>query len=456
MQEKTGQTVTDLGAGYRDGSLTPSEVLDACLREIQRLNPQLNAFTALDGAAAEAARESDVRHQAGTPIGPLDGIPIAIKDNLLVRGLPATWGSRVFADFVPERDELPIAALRKAGAVIVGKTNVSEFTLGGYTDNPVYGVTRNPYDLALTPGGSSGGVAAAVASGMVPLGIGTDGGGSARRPAAHTGLVGFKPSVGRIPRGSGFPRLMHDFEVIGPLTKTVADLALVLEVLAAPNRKDEASRRFPRWRGAEIQLPALRILAVEQFGEAPIDPRIRESFRASVGDLAALGHHVETGELPFDIGGAGAWSQAFSGIGLATIAAGSPDFNRLASQPFVDLARAGGQMTGIGTMEVMDAVRDFRASVALAFQSIDIIATPTTAAQPWPVENEFPATIDGKVAGPRGHAVFTGWVNAAGHPAISVPIEPDQSGMPIGLQLVGDIGFDERVVGLALALEQVR
>src|SRR4051794_10687751 len=205
---------TELTALFAKGSLSPLETLDAALARIQRLNPVLNAIVSLDQEGARAAAlASTARWASGAPLSPLDGVPVTIKDNLLVRGLRATWGSRLYADFVPDADELPVARLRNAGAVILGKTNVPELTLQGYTDNPLFGPTRNPWDPALTPGGSSGGAVASVASGMAALALGPDGGGSTGRPASHAGLLGLKPTVGRVARADGFPAILHDFEV---------------------------------------------------------------------------------------------------------------------------------------------------------------------------------------------------------------------------------------------------
>ena len=195
--------ISGLGAALRCGEITAEALLDRCLERIRRIDPRLNSFVAVDEAGARAAaQESDRLLAAGTPRSPLEGIPLSVKDNILVAGMPATWGSRALAGFVPETDELPVARLRAAGAIVLGKTNVPELTLEGYTANDLFGVTRNPWDPRLTPGGSSGGAAASVAAGLVPAAIGTDGAGSTRRPACHTGLVGWKPSTGRCRRAS--------------------------------------------------------------------------------------------------------------------------------------------------------------------------------------------------------------------------------------------------------------
>jgi len=208
MQTELWQcSATELAAKYQSGECSPVEVLESVLQRIGKVNPRINAIVTLDidGARAQA-KASEVRWQQAASFGLFDGVPITVKDNILVQGLRATWGSKLFADLVPSVDELPIARLRAGGAVILGKTNCPEFTLQGYTDNLLFGPSRNPWNLGLTPGGSSGGAVAAVCAGLGPVAIGTDGGGSIRRPTSHAGLVGLKPSRGsraplqRIPR----------------------------------------------------------------------------------------------------------------------------------------------------------------------------------------------------------------------------------------------------------------
>ena len=434
------RTLTQTIAALQTGVLSAKALLDYHLKRIERLNPSLNAFVYIDPDAVTAAQDSDARLRAGKPLSPLDGVPVAVKDNLLVAGMPAVWGSRLFAGYVPDHDEAPVARLRTAGAVIVGKTNTPEFSLRGVTENAVFGITRNPWDLGRTPGGSSGGAVAAVAAGLVPLALVTDGGGSIRRPAAHTGLVGFKPGGGRIARRDGFPTLMFDCEVVGPVARSVADARVMFDVLKTHGAASPAPERT-------------RILVVERIGDAPVDPAIVERCHEAAAGFAALGHEVRQGALPFDITDAmAAWS-AIAGVGLAGLARSHPRFMELASPDFVEQALNGAGLSGIDHAALIDALLAFRATTAAAFEEMDVILTPTTAAQAWPIGQSHPATIDGRPVGGRGHAVFTGWVNACGHPAISIPVRPDVDGLPVGVQLVGAMGSDEALLDLAAAFE---
>jgi len=450
-------SVAELAAALARKEVSPVELLAACRARIERLNPALNAIVTPNEAAEAEARASERRRLRGEALGPLDGLPITVKDNLLVAGLPATWGSRLFADFVPEADELPVARLRAAGAVIVGKTNAPEFTLEGYTGNALFGVTGNPWDPARTPGGSSGGAVASVAAGMVPAAIGTDGGGSIRRPAAHTGLVGLKSTVGRIPRLGGFPHMLLDFEVAGALTRTVADTALLFAAMAGPDPRVQNSLGFaePDW---DIDRPPgrLRIRYVERFGDAPLAPEIAASVASAAKALEELGHTVEAGALPLDLEPVTAFWPVIGQVGLAHLYALHPAARTLASPKYGEMAEQGAAVPASRYLAGLEAIRAFRAGVAEAFEQVDVILTPSAAAQPWPAGEPFPPEIDGRPVGPRGHAVYTGWVNACGHPAISLPADPAPDGMPIGFQLVGRFGADELLLRLAREVERAR
>src|SRR5512137_1108621 len=291
-------SAAELGVAYRRRETDPLAVLDALSDRIGRINPSLTAIVELDPRARAAARRSAERFERGEPLGPLDGVPVTIKDNILVAGMHCRWGSRLYADYVPAQDELPIARLRAAGAVIVGKTNVPEFTLEGYTTNLLFGTTRNPWDTRLTPGGSSGGAVAAVAAGLGPLAFGTDGGGSIRRPVSHTGLVGLKTSIGRVARGPSLPQILLDLETIGPVARTVDDVALAMQVIGAP---DVLDRRSIAIGDARRRGRPLRLRYVRRFGDAPVDPAILASTDAAAKTLASIGVAVDEGPLPFDV-----------------------------------------------------------------------------------------------------------------------------------------------------------
>lgn len=444
-------SATELGRRFAAGSLTPVEVVDAVLARIDRLNPRLNAIPTLDAdGARRAAVESAVRWQAGAALSPLDGVPVTVKDSIPVRGLRTTWGSRLYEDFIPAEDETPVARLRAGGAVILGKTNVPEFTSMGFTDNPVFGSTGNPWNPALTPGGSSGGAVAAVASGFGPVALATDGGGSIRRPAGHCGLLGLKPSTGRVARRHGFPPILLDLEVIGPIARTTADLRLAYAQIAGPDRADRLSLLCPE---APAKPGPLRVLYVPRFGTEPLAPEIRDSADRAARALEALGHHVETGPCPFDWEALAAVWPDIVGVGLAMLIGRNAGHRTRMMPLYQDAVARGEALPGWRHLEILLAIDAFRAEMAGLFQAWDVVMTPSAAAQPWPREEPFPPVIDGRPVGPRGHAIYTAWVNMCGHPALTVPAEPAPDGLPVGVQWVAGFGAEAMLLDLAQAYE---
>jgi aspartyl-tRNA(Asn)/glutamyl-tRNA(Gln) amidotransferase subunit A len=441
------EEIGTLAAALRGGELSAVALLERCLARIEDMNGRLNAFVAIDREGAfEAAAESDARLGRGEARSPLEGIPLSIKDNLLMRGLPATWGSRALAHYVPDHDELPVARLRDAGAILLGKTNVPELTLEGYTANDLFGVTRNPLDMRLTPGGSSGGAVASVAAGLVPAAIGTDGGGSIRRPASHTGLIGWKPSTGRVARAAGFPAILTDFEVVGTMTRSVADARLLDAVMRGPRPEDRSSLAIPL-RSRAHERP--RILYIARFGDSPVDPEIIASTDVFAQELAQAGAAVESGGCFFDIELTNRIWWTISRAGVDYLMRWCPALADLAGASVRAMAADGRTITGSAYLEALEGTRALRQQMVDVFSRYDLILTPSAAALPWPAQEAYPSVIEGRSAGPRDHAVFTGWVNITGLPAISLPVGRGAGGLPIGAQLIGGFGCDDALLDFA-------
>ncbi len=445
---------TELQRRYLERSLTPLALMQSVLARLDAVNPRLHAVVARrDDAVLAEADAATRRFEKGEPISPLDGIPLTVKDSLYLAELPTTCGTAALREHRPGHDELAAARARSAGALILGKTNVPEFANDGYTANPVFGVTGNPWNPALTPGGSSGGAVAAVAAGIGPLAIAQDGGGSIRRPASHTGLVGLKPSLSAWPRERALPGLLLDFDVIGPVARTVADARLLFDALRGPSPADRSSMACA-WAAAQPRASGpLRVLYVERLNDNPLDRQIAESCAQAVRRLAELGHHVEQGPLPLDIGLLlEAWPQ-IGQVGLAAMFAEHPDWEAQASAKYREGAALGRQVPGPRVWQIMERVRRLRAESAALFERIDVIVMPAAAALPWPAAEAYPPVIDGQEVGPRGHAVYTGWVNAAGLPGLALPATPSAEGLPIGIQLIGVYGSDAMLLDLGAAYE---
>lgn len=431
-------SATELVKGFKAQSWTPLEALESVLARMEAVNPQLNAVVALAPDARASAQAATDRYRQGEPLSDIDGVPISIKDNLMLKGVPCTWGTRALAGNIADHDERPVARLRQQGAVLFAKTNVPEFTLEGYTGNPVYGVTRNPWDLATTPGGSSGGAVAAVAAGIGPLALCTDGGGSIRRPAAHCHLFGFKPAIGAIDRGEGLPQILLDMEVVGPVARCSEDLELLYRALckSSPRTEKPAALR--------------RVLSVEQLGaHTPVDPQIRAAMEKGKGLLREQGLVIESGPLPIDLEALNrCWSQVGE-IGLAQLAERYPHWLEQASEPYRAMAERGGRASAVQLWQILDLLNELREQMASTFTQWDAVLTPTIAAPAWAAEQRYPETIDGEAVGPRGHAVFTGWVNAVGSASINLPLPVSYLAPRAGMQLVAPSGREEGLFSVA-------
>jgi aspartyl-tRNA(Asn)/glutamyl-tRNA(Gln) amidotransferase subunit A len=462
MVEGTG--LADLSAAEQSrliggGEVSPVELLDAHLERCRALNPTLNAIVAFDAdGARDQAKAAEARALKGERLSALDGIAITVKDNLWAKGFKATWGSRLYEHFKPDVDDIPVERVRATGAVIMAKTNTPEFALQAVTDNPLFGLTRNPWDTDLTPGGSSGGSVAQVAAGMAPLAIGTDGGGSIRRPASYTGLAGLKPSYGRVARAYGFPPSAADFSSIGPIARTVDDVALLFACIGLADRRDRASLAHagdpPLGPDALTPPGRLSILYIPRVGDAAIDPEITESVARAARVLSGLGHEVEEADAPWEAEEINEIWGTLTSVSLRRVVEAHEGWRERIGANFVALVDAGAEVTGTEYVKALDRVAALRARLAKVMARFDALLTPASAAMPWPIPEPYPKVIAGRAVGPRGAAIFATVINALGYPAISIPADPaPSSGLPIGLQIVGRFGGDNLVLRLARQYE---
>ena len=437
--------------------VSPAEVLSSCIERIARVNPRLNAVTATCyERAREEARESEARIRRGEQLRVLEGLPLGVKDLNETEGLRTTWGSPIWKDHVPARDERMVAACRAAGAIVVGKTNVPEFGAGANTNNPVYGPTRNPFDLARICGGSSGGSAVALAASMLPLCTGSDTGGSLRTPAAFCGVVGFRVSPGTVPterRQLGWTNI----SVQGPMGRDVADTALLL---AAQIRSDGADPLAHGVDPALLRLPqpadlaGLRLAVSADLGFAVLDRRIRAAFDARVARIG--GWFRECVRRDPDMAGA---DETFEVIRAQNFLAAHHENYRSRRQLLgpnivanveqglgysaLDVAQAHARQT-----RIFHAFKDF-------FRDHDVLICPSVTVPPFEIERLYPEEVDGTKMRTYFHWLALAYgITLTGHPAISIPCGLEPTGTPMHLQIVGPRGGDAFVLSVALALER--
>ncbi len=449
---------TELAALVRARKLSPVELTEAMLDRIERVNPRLNAFcTVTPDAARQGAKIAEAAVMHGEPLGALHGIPLSIKDLIFTRGIVTTAGSRIFADFVPEEDHVAVERLKAAGAVILGKTNTPEFGHKGQTDNPLFGPTHNPWRLDRTPGGSSGGAGAAVAAGLGPLALGTDGGGSIRIPASFCGVYGFKPSFGRIPHAPGFPG-WETFSVPGPMTRTVRDAALMLDVLAGPDDRDRhslPSARASYLEACEEPIGGWSVAWSPDLGYARVDPEVARITEEAAAVFETLGCRVETvatgWENPEEI---------FSTMAAAEMHANwgdrLPEWRDRMDPTFVRVLERGGGVTLREYLQAARRRREFWAEVQGFVARFDLFLTPTVAVPPFASGDFGPQEIAGEKVSRLGWMAFTYPFNLTGQPAASIPVGFTADGLPIGLQIVGRRHSDRAVLTASAAFEAAR
>jgi amidase len=448
----------DLAVGLRRGVVSAREVVEAHLRQIERVNPHVNAVVTLVAERAlEEAAAADEALAAGRDTGVLHGLPVLHKDTHETAGIRTTHGSPLLADHVPKRDELLVERVRAAGAITLGKTNTPEFAAGSHTFNPVFGLTRNPYDLSRSAGGSSGGAAAALACGMTPVADGSDMGGSLRNPASFCNVVGLRPSPGRVPSWPA-PAAWATMAVQGPMGRTVADAALLLSAMAGPDSRSPIALQDP---GSDFAAPLERDLtglrvawSPDVGGSLPVEPQVAAVVGQQAEVFAGLGCRVE--QACPDLAGA---EEVFRTLRAWQF--------ELALGPVVDRHRErvkasivwnverGRALTGadIGRAEMLHTqlfhrVREF-------FERHDVLLLPVSQVAPFDADLEYPAEIDGVAQETYLDWMRSAyWVSATGCPALSVPAGFTAGGLPVGLQVVGPHRADLRVLQVAYAFEQ--
>ena len=450
-------TAVELAQKIRAGEISAVETMEAHLAQIEKVNPQVNAIvTLLPEMAMEAARKADEKLARGEEVGPLHGLPVAHKDLVQTKGIRTTFGSLVYENFVPDEDALLVERLREAGAILLGKTNTPEFGAGSQTFNKVFGVTKNPYDLTKTCGGSSGGAAVSVACRMLPFADGSDLGGSLRNPTNFCNVVGLRPSVGRVPSWpseSGW----NSFAVDGPIARTVEDTALMLSVLAGPDLRSPISlpENGAIFRNSlERNLKGIRIAWSSDLGGLPVDSRVTKTLEAQRAVFEDLGCIVEEGFPDFSDADEifktfRAW---FYEMNLSSLL---PEHRDKLKETVVWNIEAGMKLSGpeLGRAEVkrtalFHRVREF-------MQNYDFLALPVSQVPPFPIEQEFVSEINGVQM-----ETYLDWmrscyfISVTGQPAISVPCGFTEDGLPVGLQLVGKPQDDLGVLQLAYAFEK--
>lgn len=451
------QPATTIARLIRQRAVSASEVLEAHLARIEKLNPLVNAIVTLDVAGArDRARAIDEALARGEDPGPLAGLPVAHKDLAETKGMRTTYGSPIFADFVPDFDALIVARLKAAGVVTIGKTNTPEFGAGSQTFNPVFGATRNPYDLSKTCGGSSGGAAVALACGMIPIADGSDLGGSLRNPAGYCNVVGFRTSPGRVPVWPD-PTPYLPFAIDGPMARTVADIALVLQAIAGPDPRAPLSISEPASIFAqplERDLRGVRVAWSPDLGGLPVDPRVSDVIAAQRVVFEQLGCIVE--EATPDLNDADEIFQVMRAFRYELTLGELLDRERARMKDTVVWnIEAGRALSGPQVGRAMRLHAALLARLHEFMQRYEFIIAPVSQVPPFPVEQPYITEINGVPM--RNYIEWMRscyYISVCNTPAIAVPAGFTHDGLPVGLQIIGRPRADFSVLQLAYAYEQ--
>ncbi|WP_456329320.1 amidase [Archaeoglobus sp.] len=442
------EKAVDIVEKLRGGEISAVELVEECLEKIERINPKINAFVTLNEKAVEEARNVD-------PNSPLAGLPIAIKDNVETKGIRTTYCSKLYENYIPEEDAVLVERLKKAGAVILGKTNMPEFGLIAYTDNPLFGPTRNPFDLSKTVGGSSGGSAAAVAAGILPVASGNDGGGSIRIPASFCGLYGLKPSFGRVPCYPSLP-IFVGLHSEGFLTRYVEDNAFMLDLVKRRDIRDMNSLPddgVSYLKAIEEQPDNVKIAFSPDLGYATVDSEVEEVVRKAAFRLEKFGEVEEV-----KLNAPSLENQLVTKVVLEVvtfIGERMEEWEKVAFPPYLGFMALAQSLTYREYIKIEERKMELWKALRGVFEEYDYLITPTVACKPFEIGKISPDEIDGKPITPIGWMPFTYPFNFTSQPAASIPAGFSKEGLPVGMQIVGKHYDDAGVLKISKAFQDI-
>ncbi|MBI3197473.1 MAG: amidase [Rhodospirillales bacterium] len=436
-QDLTQVSAAGLAKLYRRGKASPVETMKAVLARVEKVGPQINAFCRIDAEASlAAARDSEKRWKKGKPLSPLDGVPVSIKELVRVKGWAHSMGSKLTNKAPAEADAPAVARLREAGAIVFAQSTSSEYGHKGVTDSPLHGITRNPWNTDHTPGGSSGGAGAAVAAGLGPIAIGTDGGGSVRIPGSFNGLVGLKATFGRVPAWP--PSMTGDLANTGPMARTALDCALMMNVIARPDARDAyglPADDTDYARKLDGKLKKLKVGFVLRFGEHPLDIEVAAMVTKAARQFEALGCKVEEAPAPFPYPEAGRAFVIHWLTALQRLLQLYPEERHHEFDPnLLAGAKAGLRYSLQDVVNAQVTRRELAIAWNLFFAKYDLLLTPTVAVKPFAAGVNLPDGPDGKPN--MQWSPYTPQFNLTRHPAATVPCGLSSEGLPVGLQIV--------------------
>lgn len=459
MSDLTFLPAVTMAAKVRQKEISPLELVQAHLDRIAAVNPRLNAFTQVDAERAlKHARAAETAVMRGQTLGPLHGVPLSIKSSIDVSGLTCESGTKLREGYIASLDAPLVARLKAAGAIVLGVTNSPELLMAWETDNILYGRTNNPWDLSRTPGGSSGGEAAAIASGCSAGGVGSDGGGSIRVPAHFSGICGLKPTPGRIPATGHFPGSVGPFAmigVVGPMARTIADVKTLFEVMQGADDEDTSSAPVPVHWPEESSLKKMRIGYFEEDGRTPVTPETREAVRDAAEHLRSAGFEV----VPFRPEGLERarqlWWQFFGiagGMLLGPMTRGNEERLSPTLKQFQSWVAKESGHTGETLLQTWIGRDELRAQVFAQMPEFPVLLCPV-ASIPAFRHGEREWTVEGRRVQYLDAWSYTEWFNLLGNPAAVVPVSHSAEGLPIGVQIVGRPWEEEKILAVAAVIE---